>query len=63
MDAEKHTPGGAEVGADPSVDADRVIPVVVGATLESERFDRPIAERLASTLNRALGDDDAPAPG
>jgi hypothetical protein len=61
MDADANSHGGAEVGAEPTIDADRVIPVVVGATLESERFDRPIAARLATTLNRALGDEEAPA--
>ncbi len=48
-------PEPAPIPGDAPVDIQRVIPIVVGATLESETHDRPIARRLALTINRALG--------
>ena len=58
MDAEtnSHEP------SDPLVDADRVIPIVVGASLESEAHDRPIARRLSGLINRALGSESGGGP-
>lgn len=57
MDADAHSPNTPESASDPIVDTDRVIPIVVGATLEGEAFDRPVAQRLAGVINRAMGED------
>mgnify|MGYP000069802654 CR=1 FL=1 len=62
MDADASSPSPTDTPADPVIDTERVIPVVVGATLEGEAHDRPVAQRLAGLINRTLGHDGAHGP-
>lgn len=58
MDADANTPHPPQPAHGALVELDRVIPIVVGASLESEAHDRPIAQRLAGVINRMVGADD-----
>jgi len=62
MDAESRKDKPIDLPGDPPVDVDRVIPIVVGASLEGEAHDRPIGQRLAVLINTTLGFDSGPGP-